>query len=113
MSEAPVGSKVNIHASNIEEIVLVAIREWAAEYPEEVRIFREQMVFERGQLINERGMSANGTRKKIMEVPVKLAGKIQRMTHKDWMRDSKVLNTLHSQFKMGHVANVTGRIQSQ
>lgn len=112
MNDAPQGMPVFIAKDNIREIVIMAIREWAAEYPDDVRIFNEQMIFERQSLLNVSGVSKDKVNKKIMEIPAKLAAKIQRMTERDWLRDSKVLTVLYEEFKVGRVGHKTGKVQS-
>jgi len=110
---APKGTPVFINADNTREIIIVAIREWAAEFPDDVRAFDKQVRLEREGLANERGLSKTKSQSKIMEIPTKLAYKIQRMTHRDWQRDSSILTVLYQEFKLGRVGHKTGGVQKQ
>lgn len=96
---APVGVTVYVKGENINECVRLAVREWAAECPDEVRIHKKHMDQLKASLYNSNGMSMSPDGKKgnLMfqaEIPVSLGNRIQRMTHKDWLKDNQIMRAL-------------------
>jgi len=88
--ELPSGVNVWIPGTDLKLCLEEAVKMWITENPVEVNQFAQQIKDKRAGLHRIDGMTEQGTMKEYLEVPIKLAQKIQQMTHKDWTMDRKI-----------------------
>ncbi len=90
----PDGVQTWVPGTDTENCIKMALREGAHDYPQEATAMVNYIKNRKANLHHASGMSQDGSMRIKVEIPAKLAFIIQRMTHKDWLHDQKILKIL-------------------
>ena len=90
----PIGVNVWIPGSDLEACITMALREWAAEHPQDVRDIARSNKAIRDSMKHRSGMTLTKTKIHSLEIPETLGNKIMKMTHNGWMHDKDILKTI-------------------
>ena len=95
---------VTVNGLGLEGAVVQCLTDWAAAYPQELVLFKEQMARLRHSLVDERGFSRD-TRslRQVGEYPVTLDKMMKARFHRMWARDRQVATYFWKHFQVGHV----------
>jgi len=88
--ELPDGVQTFVPGANLEACIDLAFREWFFKHKDEVKGYFIHLKEQKDGFFNPNGMSVNGDLRHKLEIPVKLANIIQRLTHSDWVHDEQV-----------------------
>ena len=95
--EIPNGLNTWVPGKDLDACIDLAFREWFYDHKQDVKDYFIHLRDQKASFFHANGMSVGGDMRYKLEIPVKLAGIIQRMTHKDWVHDTQIHKAIQRQ----------------